>query len=61
MVIVRAVNAPMSGCSSGVTGATVTPRDHSVMRGDLISPVEWYAMFRSIAWPEPTSGMAAPA
>lgn len=41
IVRVRAVNGPMSPGSIGVTGVTVMPRDQSVTRGDVISPVEW--------------------
>jgi hypothetical protein len=36
-----ALNEGKSPGSSGVSGATVTPRDQSVMRGWLMSPVEW--------------------
>jgi hypothetical protein len=41
MTRVRAVKLLMSPGSSDVTGATVTPRDQSVMCGERISPVEW--------------------
>jgi hypothetical protein len=49
-----AVNAPTFPIAGGLTGATVTPRDHSVYFAPTRSPVVWNGTRSTRLWPETT-------